>query len=175
MSVSRAMLDGVRPLLVLPLGLLLAACGLDSATSSPPVSTAPGGREGATVTRVVDGDTIHVLLEGVDTTIRFIGVDTPEKVAPGQPIECYGPEASRFTTARLTGRDVELEFDRDLIDPYDRTLAYVWLDGRLFNETLVRRGFAEAKAYPPNVAYQDEFDAAESRARADRRGMWGAC
>jgi micrococcal nuclease len=51
----------------------------------------------------------------------------------------------------------------------------VWLDGKLFNETLVRRGFAEAKAYPPNVAHQDELDAAQSRARADRRGMWGVC
>ena len=54
---------------------------------------------------MVDGDTIHVLLDGADVTIRFIGVDTPETVAPGQPIECYGPEASQFTTtARLTGR-----------------------------------------------------------------------
>jgi micrococcal nuclease len=170
------MLHGVRPLLVLPLALLLAACGpIDGATSAPSRPTAPGGREEATVTRVVDGDTMHVLLDGVDTTIRFIGVDTPETVAPGQPIECYGPEASRFTTARLTGTVVELEFDRDLIDPYDRALAYVWLDDRLFNETLVRRGFAEAKAYPPNVAHQAEFDAAESQARADRRGLWGAC
>jgi micrococcal nuclease len=106
---------------------------------------------------------------------RFIGVDTPETVAPGQPIECYGPEASHFTTARLTGKVVELEFDRDLIDPYDRTLAYVWLDGRLFNETLVRRGFAEAKAYPPNTAHQTRFDAAEASTRASGRGLWGAC
>ena len=170
------MLHGVRPLLVLPLALSLAACGpIDRATDAPPRPIEPGSREEATVTRVVDGDTIHVLLGGADTTIRFIGVDTPETVAPGQPIECYGPEASHFTTARLTGGVVELEFDRDLIDPYERTLAYVWLDGRLFNETLVRRGFAEAKAYPPNVAQQDELDAAESRARADHRGVWRAC
>jgi micrococcal nuclease len=138
------------------------------------VST-PGSRADATVTRVVDGDTIHVLLDGAETTIRFIGVDTPETVAPGQPIECYGPEASRFAMARLTGGAVELEFDRDLIDPYDRTLAYVWLDGRLFDETLVRRGFAEAKAYPPNTAHQAQLDAAESSARASGRGLWGAC
>ena len=170
------MLHGVRPLLVLPLALSLAACGpIDRATSAPARSIAPGSRDEATVIRVVDGDTIHVLLDGVDTTVRFIGVDTPETVAPGQPIECYGPEASKFTTARLAGRAVDLEFDADLIDPYDRTLAYVWLDGRLFNETLVRRGFAEAKAYPPNVAHQDEFDSAENRARAGRRGLWGAC
>ena len=110
-----------------------------------------------------------------DTTIRFIGVDTPETVAPGQSIECYGPR--RRISRRLDSRAgvVELEFDRDLIDPYERTLAYVWHNGRLFNETLVRRGFVEATAYPPNVAHQDELDAAESRARADRRGMWGLC
>ena len=170
------MLHGVRPLLVLPLALLLAACGpIDRATSARPGATAPGSREEATVTRVVDGDTIHVLLDGADTTIRFIGVDTPETVAPGQSIECYGPR--RRISRRLDSRAgvVELEFDRDLIDPYERTLAYVWHDGRLFNETLVRRGFAEATAYPPNVAHQDELDAAESRARADRRGMWGVC
>ena len=141
---------GVRPLLVLPLALSLAACGpIDRATDAPPRPIEPGSREEATVTRVVDGDTIHVLL--------------------------YGPEASHSATARLTGGLVELEFDRDLIDLYERTLAYVWLDGRLFNETLVRRGFAEAKAYPPNVAQQDELDAAESRARADHRGVWRAC
>jgi micrococcal nuclease len=170
------MLLGVRPLIVLPLALLLAACGpIDRATDAPPRSIEPGSREEATVSRVLDGDTIHVLLDGVDTTIRFIGVDTPETVAPGQPIECYGPEASHFTAARLTGGVVELEFDRDLIDPYDRTLAYVWLGGRLFNETLVRRGFAEAKAYPPNTAHQTQFDAAEASARAAGRGLWGAC
>ena len=158
------MLHGVRPSSCFP----SRCCSLPAVRSTEqrargPGATAPGSREEATVTRVVDGDTIHVLLDGADTTIRFIGVDTPETVAPGQSIECYGPEASHSATARLTGGLVELEFDRDLIDPYERTLAYVWHDGRLFNETLVRRGFAEATAYPPNVAHQDELDAAESR------------
>ena len=97
------MLHGVRPLLVLPLALLLAACGpIDRATSARPGATAPGSREEATVTRVVYGDTIHVLLDGADTTIRFIGVDTPETVAPGQSIECYGPR--RRISRRLDSR-----------------------------------------------------------------------
>jgi micrococcal nuclease len=168
MSVVDAMLASVRPLAVLPLAVLLACGQIDRVTTAPGDAPQPGRRAEATVTRVVDGDTIHVLLDGVDTTIRFIGVDTPETVAPGQPVGCYG-------TARLTGGVVELEFDRDLIDPYDRTLAYVWSDGRLFNETLVRRGFAEANAYPPNTAHQARFDAAEASARASGRGLWGAC
>src|SRR3954447_10890368 len=90
---------------------------------------------GNTVTRVVDGDTIHVSLDGDDVTIRLIGIDTPETVAPGQPIGCFGPQASAFTTNQLTGEDVILEYDQDLIDPFGRTLAYVWFNGRLFNQT----------------------------------------
>jgi micrococcal nuclease len=175
-SEAHAMLRVVRPLLGLPLALALVACGpIDGTTTAAPRSLEPGGRIDATVIRVVDGDTVHAQIDGVDTTIRLIGVDTPETVAPGQPIECYGPQASRFTTAQLDGQDVELEFDQDLIDPYERTLAYVWLDGKLFNETLVARGFAEAKDYPPNTKYQERLDAAETRASADGRGLWGAC
>ena len=87
-------------------------------------------------------------------TVRFIGVDTPETVAPGQPIECYGPEASQFTTRQLTGQRIRLEFDVDRIDPFGRTLAYLWMrDGSLFNETLVRRGFATVATYPPDTRY----------------------
>ena len=130
----------------------------------------------ATVTRVVDGDTAHVLFRGQDVTIRFIGVDTPETVAPGQPIECYGPESSRFTTNELTGRTVRLEFDVERIDPFGRTLAYLWMpDGSMFNETLVREGFATVATYPPDVRYVDRFDVAQRSARAADRGMWGAC
>ncbi|MDP9184839.1 MAG: thermonuclease family protein [Actinomycetota bacterium] len=157
----------------LGLALVLCACGpIDGATS--PVGR-PGERVEATVTRVVDGDTIHVSLSGQDVTIRLIGIDTPETVAPGQPIECFGPESSRFTTRQLTGARIELEYDRDLIDPFDRTLAYVWLDGRLFNETLVDRGYAEATSYPPDTSHQNVLDAAEVDARRADRGLWGAC
>ena len=170
------MLWRVRSLLLLALAAVLPACGpIDRATTRDTVVPSPGQRVEATVTRVVDGDTIHVALDGGDVTIRLIGIDTPETVAPGQPIECYGPQSSRFTTSELSGRRIALEFDRQLIDPFDRTLAYVWLGDELFNETLVRQGFAEAKSYPPNTRYQAELDAAEGRARSAGSGIWGAC
>jgi micrococcal nuclease len=130
----------------------------------------------AVVTRVVDGDTAHVSFSGRDLTIRFIGVDTPETVAPGQPVECYGPESSAFTTRQLTGRRVRLEFDVDRIDPYGRTLAYVWMpDGSMFNQTLVRHGYATVATYPPDTRYVATFETAERRAKAADRGLWGAC
>ncbi len=140
-----------------------------------PTAAGGHGRE-TTVTRVVDGDTMHVSLHGRDVTIRFIGVDTPETVAPGQPIECFGPEASRFATRALTGERVRLEFDVERIDPYGRTLAYVWMpDGTMFNQALVRHGFATVATYPPDTKYVERFEAAQRAAKSANRGLWGAC
>jgi micrococcal nuclease len=144
------------PFLALGLALALGACGPIDGATSPARAVTPGDWVDAMVTRVVDGDTIHVSLSGQDVTVRLIGIDTPETVAPGQPIECFGPESSRFTTRQLTGEPIELEYDRDLID-------------------LVERGYAEATSYPPDTSHQDVLDAAEVDARRANRGLWGAC
>ena len=126
------------------------------------------------VTRVVDGDTIYVRYEGQETKVRLIGIDTPE-VDPSIGVECFGEEASRFTDGMLTGRTVRLEFDLELHDRYGRQLAYVWLNGDLFNRRLVAEGYAEATTFPPNVTYVDELTAAERAARREGVGLWGAC
>jgi micrococcal nuclease len=115
-----------------------------------------------TVTRVVDGDTIEVspLIDGT-SDVRLIGVDTPETYSGEEPC---GPEASEFTASRLEGERVRLEFDEDKFDPYDRLLAYVWLDGKMFNETLVKEGYASVSTFPPNDKYESRFLAAEATA-----------
>ena len=65
-----------------------------------------------------------------------------------------------------------MEFDEETIDPYGRALAYVWLPGgELFNETLVREGYAEVATFPPNVKYKDRFLAAQDEARAEGLGI----
>jgi micrococcal nuclease len=143
---------------------------------TPSPASHPPRRNVALVTRVVDGDTAHVQYHGRDLTIRFIGVDTPETVAPGQPVECYGPEASAFTTRQLSSRRIRLEFDVDRIDPFGRTLAYLWMpDGSMFNETLVRGGYATVATYPPDTKYVGRLGSAERVARSAARGLWGAC
>jgi len=98
------------------------------------------------VENVTDGDTVSVEVYGQLQPTRLIGVDTPETVAPDQPVGCYGKEASSYTRRTLTGRLVRLEIPRigDSEDAYGRTLAYVYLDAdkdgsyeRLFNEDLL--------------------------------------
>ncbi|MGZ5292792.1 MAG: thermonuclease family protein [Actinomycetota bacterium] len=159
--------------------LLLAACNQVSPVdrSGSPGAGMPqaGMLVAATVTRVVDGDTIHVDLEGVDTTIRLIGIDTPEREGPYTHEECFGREASAYTERALAGREIQLEFDVERTDRYDRTLAYVWLDGRLFDERIVADGFAVVATFPPNVKYVDRFLAAQRAARDGGRGLWGMC
>ena len=127
------------------------------------------------VTRVVDGDTIEVDYKGSTVDIRLIGIDTPETVHPSEPVECFGPAASRFTTTSLTGETVRLEFDVERRDYYGRMLSYVWDEGKLFNNTLVQRGFATVSTYPPNVKYVDRFTAAQNQAEGAGRGLWEGC
>jgi micrococcal nuclease len=167
----------VRRLLALTILLgLLAACGM-TPTGDPtgPGTSGDGPGAPARVMRVVDGDTAMMLLGGDEVRVRFIGIDTPESVAPDQPVECYGKQASAYTTSRLEGRTVRLELDVERTDRYGRTLAYVWIGHELFNETLVAQGYALVTTYPPDVKYVDRFVAAQREAREAGRGLWGAC
>jgi micrococcal nuclease len=130
----------------------------------------------ATVTRAVDGDTIIVRTDdGRDLTIRILGVNTPETHDPRKPVECYGPEAADYSKARLTGRRVALEFDVQQHDIYGRTLAYVLLNGRRFDDELLRLGYARLLVIAPNGAHARTMLSEMLEARAARRGLWGAC
>jgi micrococcal nuclease len=140
-----------------------------------PVPGAGGPRSEATVTRIVDGDTIHVDLDGRDTTIRIIGIDTPEKDGPYTDEECFGQEATRYTEQALAGQEVELEFDVDRTDRYDRTLAYVWVGNELFDERILADGYAVLLTVPPNVRYVDRLTQAQQAGREAGAGLWGAC
>ncbi len=127
----------------------------------------------ATVVSVVDGDTIKI--EGGEV-VRYIGMDTPETVAPNRPIGCFGKEASDKNKALVQGKVVELVKDVSNRDRYGRLLRYIWIGDEMINETLVREGYAQVSTYPPDVAYVDRFVAAQRKAESDKAGMWsGAC
>ena len=137
--------------------------------------SADRGRKSATVTEVVDGDTINIFpaINGNDE-VRLIGMDTPETKDPSEEIESYGPEASAYAVSKLTGVDVELEFDQERTDQYGRLLAYLYPAGRLmFNVELVEEGYAQAYHYPPNTRHEDRFAAAQDEARSAGLGIWG--
>jgi micrococcal nuclease len=127
------------------------------------------------VTRVVDGDTVEVQIDGREEDVRYIGVDTPETVKPEEPVECFGPEASDFNHRLVEGRQVRLVFDRERRDVYDRLLAYVYLGDRFVNAELIRRGLAETLTILPNDRFAGKLKRLEIAAARAGRGLWGAC
>jgi micrococcal nuclease len=129
----------------------------------------------ALVTRVVDGDTVEVRFGGREEDVRLIGVDTPETVKPGTPVQCFGRQASSFSRQLLEGRRVRLVFGVERRDVYGRLLAYAYLGGRMANATLLRRGLARTLTIPPNDRFAERFSRLETSAARAGRGLWGAC
>ncbi len=145
-----------------------------------PWEVAPEGTPGPTsahaqVVRVVDGDTIEVLVDGERENVRYIGVDTPETVKPGAPVECFGPAASRFNRRLVEGRRVRLVFDAERRDHYGRLLSYVYLGDRFVNAELLRRGFGRTLTIAPNDRFAERFKRLEIVAGRAGRGLWSHC
>lgn len=177
-----------RPVVPL-LCLLLVGCAghrVDLSSQSPALlSSEPGGFEVAEVTRVVDGDTIEVVVTGRSHgpaagragvgevyKVRLIGIDTPESVKPGSPVECFGKEASAAAAALLEGEEVTLVKDVEETDAYDRLLRYVYLGEEMVNARLVLNGYASAYTYPPNIRHSELFVDLQRRAREASAGLW---
>ncbi len=139
------------------------------------------------MTRVVDGDTIEVEITdridgpgaggaaiGALEKVRLIGIDTPESVRPGTPIECFGREASAAAKALLERRDVWLVKDVEERDRYDRLLRYVYMQDEMANARLVVNGYANAFTYPPNIRHSELFVQLQREARENDRGLWSS-
>jgi len=133
------------------------------------------GELSGTVTYVYDGDTIKVRLEsGKEKRVRLIGVDSPELNDPQEPSRLLAFLARRFVSWKLNQQPVRLTRDKEEADAYGRLLAYVWMNNRtMFNETLVREGYARAYLkYPFDEAVKARLREAETEARREGRGLW---
>lgn len=127
------------------------------------------------VTKVSDGDTLHVDIDGVDERVRLIGINTPETVDPRTQVQCFGKEASERMKELAEGELVSLEYDdsQNMRDTYGRLLAYVYLeDGQMLNRKMVAEGYAYEYTYLSAYAYQSEFRELQNLARTSGRGLW---
>lgn len=135
--------------------------GIDISNFSMPAR--PANLETARVDFVIDGDTID-LQDG--TRVRLIGINTPEREQP------YYAEATQFLKDRVEGKTIGLEFDVEITDQFDRTLAYIWLDDSLINAELLLNGYADTYFIPPNTKYEALFDSAEQSAKTTNLNIW---
>jgi micrococcal nuclease len=125
-----------------------------------------------TVIAVYDGDTVKLRSDtGLERRVRLIGIDTPEidDAAANTPLEAL--LAKRFTFHYLFRKSVKLSFDRELQDKYGRLLAYVWTDEGLFNEFILKEGFARVFLKFP-FGRQEKFIRIQKEAQRQGRGFW---
>lgn len=128
------------------------------------------------VSKVVDGDTIDVDIDGKVERLRLIGMDTPETVDPRKVVQCFGREASDKAKEILSDQQVRLEADptQGERDKYGRLLRYVFLeDGTLYNQFMISEGYAHEYTYQSKpYIYQDAFQQAQRQAREQKRSLW---
>lgn len=132
------------------------------------------GQPSYAVDRVIDGDTVVLAIDGKRTTVRLIGVDTPETVHPNKPVQRYGREASAFTKRLLTGKRVFMEREpgSNTKDRYGRELAYLYLEtGLLVNKEIISKGYGFAYTKYP-FGKMEDFRKAEAQAREAKVGLW---
>ena len=143
----------------------------------PPWASEPAASAWVRVVRVIDGDTIEARLDGRREDVRYIGIDTPESVKPGTPVQCFAKRASAYNERLVDGEKVRLVLDAEHRDRYGRLLAYVYRarDGLFVNAALVRGGYAVPLTIAPNVAHADQFRRLAAKARRKGRGLWSSC
>jgi micrococcal nuclease len=154
----------------LPVIVLIVAALLQYLAPTPAVPRDP--QQLTAVERVVDGDTL-IIAGG--QRVRLLGINTPELARDGRPAEPWADEARKFLQSAVEGRDISLGFDREHSDKYGRWLAYVYLQGTLINEEIIRAGWSRAETkYRYSEAMKVRFRRAEREARDQRAGMWSA-
>lgn len=123
----------------------------------------------------VDGDTAKFDMNGEIIKVRFLAVDTPESVHPTKEVQAYGVEASDFTKEKLkNAKTIELEFDNnsDKTDKYGRYLAWIWVDGELLQDLLVKEGLAKVAYLYADYKYTSLLQESEKIAKEDKIGIW---
>ena len=140
--------------------------------------------------KVVDGDGLILknVLNNSEEEIRFLGIDAPESKRckkliqderethlPAQLLLMLGRLSLNFLIELIppgTKLTIELE-QKDHVDPYGRTLAYVFLpDGRCINEIMITEGYAK----PYSRFYCREltnYQVLNMKAKNEKRGLYG--
>lgn len=157
---------------------------LERSATIPPSPTIQLATESAQLTpaalsRVVDGDTLEVLIDGTREKVRIIGIDTPEIVDPRRPVECFGKEASNYAKNFLAEGNSLLYLEADPTqsdtDRYGRLLRYVFTDSEGehdFGKMLIENGYATEYTYRDPYKYQAEYKTAEQNAQEQKKGLW---
>lgn len=129
-----------------------------------------------TLEKCVDGDTATFKDESGNTfKTRFLAIDTPESVHPTKEVQAYGKDASEYTCDKLTNaKEIILETDEksNKEDKYGRYLAWVFVDGELLQNELIKEGLAKVAYLYSDYKYVDTLKGIEEVAKQEKKGIW---
>ena len=148
----------------LVLSLFIALIGLFGVGSTSVEEDVSDLNDSVEVVEVIDGDTVKVLIEGKVESVRYIGMDTPERYRDKDP-ECYALEATERNRELLVNGEVQLVSGVEDRDKYSRLLRHVYVDGVLINEVLLEEGYAKTMSIYPNITKADQYKEAQNRAK----------
>jgi endonuclease YncB( thermonuclease family) len=126
------------------------------------------------VNSVTDGDTLGVSIDGVDTQVRLLLVDTPESKGEykDNPM-AFGVEAYEYTKQLALGKDAKIYFDG--YDAYGRMVGFVEVGDTSVNEELIREGLAKVRYLferDDRNADVQHFRNIEQEAVNQNKGVW---
>lgn len=139
-------------------------------TSTPPSRQLPAGQE-AQVVRVIDGDTLVVVLDGAEHTVRLLGIDAPEPGDRGGQAALAEQATAALATLAGDGAVTLIAGDEPR-DEGGRLLRHVARGDLVFSVELARQGRVRAHEYSPNTLLFDAIADAQREARAAARGLW---
>lgn len=155
----------VTRIIILASFLLLVSCQSQNNSSIIPANVK--------IARIVSGQSLEVLgmeaQPNLISQVRLIGLDAPDiRQLP------WGEDAKQLVEGLIGGANqaVNLEFDLEAKDKFNRTLAYVWKDKLLLNEEVVKQGYALFVARSPNHKYDQRLERAQQWARIMGKGIW---
>jgi micrococcal nuclease len=144
--------------------LVIAWCGLRFVGSDGPEADAAPRTYNAEVKRVISGNKLKLEPEG---PVILAGIRAPFRNEP------LGEQAFELHRDLVEGKQIRLRFGDQRTDKKGRTSAYVFVDGAMVNEKLVRKGLAYVRLRTGQERYSEELLKAQNEARLARRGIWG--
>ena len=136
------------------------------------VEAAVSKKQIAKFVRAVDGDTAKLSVKGTTYTFRFLAIDTPETVKPNTPPAFMGKKASNYTKSTLAkAKKIEIQYDGNRTDKYGRKLAWIFVDGQLLQNKLVKKGYARVYYVYGKYKYTNKLRASEKVAKRKKLGV----
>lgn len=148
--------------------ILIAIIGISGCSQENKTAQATAGEQVTVeLTKCIDGDTATFTKVG---TTRFLYIDTPEST---RTVEPYGKEAAAYTCKLLkNANEIQLQYDGPKKDKYDRTLAWIWIDGKLLQKEIIKKGFVEKFYDYGTYSYESELRELQANAEKQKVGLW---